>query len=206
MSATRRRFSTACQGLHDHVDRFVGEVRFERGALRPDLPGENHVRRDALVEQAPPLDAAEGLRGLVECCFAEPFALGIGDQRGDKDGRRHEASRCSNRTNGFETRAPHRRPDGERQVGRRADPRESVRRDDRQRGFDAGLCRPANPDRPADPGRGGESAAPPLRGDRRGGQLFGRPLVAPRPGHSRRDRRQAGHFRRRHGPLFPRPD
>ena len=86
-------FLAARQRLHDDVDRLVGEGRFERGALWLERSGEHQIGGDALVEPAPPLDAAEGLRRPVECCFAEPLDRGIGDQRGDEDGRRHEASR-----------------------------------------------------------------------------------------------------------------
>ena len=57
-----------------------------------EVAGENKIGRDALVEPAPALDAAEGLRGPVECCFAERRRRRIGDERGDEDGR-HDASR-----------------------------------------------------------------------------------------------------------------
>ena len=42
----------------------------ERGALGLQVPGENKIGGDAFVEPAPALDASEGLRGPIDCCFA----------------------------------------------------------------------------------------------------------------------------------------
>jgi tRNA dimethylallyltransferase len=78
--------------LDDNVDGLTREHAFERGALGSYVSGENKIGRDALVEPAPALDAAEGLRGAIECCFAERLLRWIGDERGDEDGR-HDASR-----------------------------------------------------------------------------------------------------------------
>ena len=50
---------------------------------------------------------------------------------------------------------------------------------------------------------GGERPAPPVRRDRRRDHLFGGLMVAQGAGDSRRNRRRAGHFRRRHRSLFP---
>ena len=82
------------------------------------------------VEPAPALDAAQGGGRLVEGCLAEPLPGRIGDQGGDKDDRRHEPSGRWNQGQRFETRAPHRRPDRERQVrrGARAGGKRSARR------------------------------------------------------------------------------
>ena len=57
--------------LDDDVDGLTRERALERGALGLQVAGENKIGRDALVEPAPALDAVEGLRGPVECCFAE---------------------------------------------------------------------------------------------------------------------------------------
>ena len=78
--------------LDDDVDRVARERALERGALGLEVAGENKIGRDALVEPAPALDPIEGLRGPVDCCFAERFRRWIGDERGDEDGR-HDASR-----------------------------------------------------------------------------------------------------------------
>ncbi len=103
-------------------------------------------------------------------------------------------------------RASHRRPDGERQVGGGACAREVVRRDDRQRRFDASLPGPQDPDRAADAGGGADCAASPVRLHRRRGQFFRRTMGAGGGRIARRRRRRAGYFRRRHGALFPRAD
>ena len=74
-------------------------------------------------------------------------------------------------------RHPPRRTDRERQVGAGACARGAARRHRHQRRFHAGLSRPAHHHRAADAGRGGARAASALRPCRRGGELFGRPLV-----------------------------
>ena len=81
----------ASKRLDDDVDRFVRNRALERGALGVEIPGKDKIGRDAFVEPAPALDAAEGLRGPVDCCFAERRFRWIGDERGDEDG--HDASR-----------------------------------------------------------------------------------------------------------------
>ena len=177
--------------LDDDVDRLARERALERGALGLQVPGENKIGRDAFVEPAPALDPIEGLRGPVDCCFAERRLRGIGDERGDEDGR-HDASRRASQT--LEAGAPHRRPDGERQVGGGARARRALRRDDRQRRLDASLPGSENPDRAADAGRGAARAPSPVRRDRRRGQFFGRPMGAGRARGSGRDRRTAGRF------------
>jgi tRNA dimethylallyltransferase len=75
------------QRLHDHVDRLAGDDRLDRRPLGPELADQDEVGGDVLAEQAPALDAGEGLRRPVDHCFAERTAREIGDQRGDKDGR-----------------------------------------------------------------------------------------------------------------------
>jgi tRNA dimethylallyltransferase len=85
LPATRERLS-------DHIDRLTRERALERSPLGFEVSGENKIGRDTLVEPAPALDAAKGLRGPVDCCFAERRPRGIGDERGDEDGR-HDASR-----------------------------------------------------------------------------------------------------------------
>ena len=65
---------------------------FERRALGFEVPGENQIGRDPFVEPAPALDSIQGLRGPVDCCFGERRRRGIGNERGDEDGR-HDASR-----------------------------------------------------------------------------------------------------------------
>ena len=65
-------FLAARQRLHDHVDRLVGEGCFERGALLLELSRKHQIGRHALVEPAPALDAAEGLRGPVKCGCRAP--------------------------------------------------------------------------------------------------------------------------------------
>ncbi len=67
------------------------ERAVERGALGLQVPGENKIGRDAFVEPTPALDPVKGLRGPVDCCFAERRVRWIGDERGDEDGR-HDAS------------------------------------------------------------------------------------------------------------------
>ncbi len=89
-------FLPARQRLHDHVDRLAGEGRFDRRPLGPELADEDEVGGDILAEPAPALDAGEGLRRPVDRCFAERPARGIGDQRGDEDGR-HANSDCGRR-------------------------------------------------------------------------------------------------------------
>jgi tRNA dimethylallyltransferase len=85
LAATHKRLS-------DHIDRLTRERALERSPLGFEVSGENKIGRDTLVEPAPALDAAKGLRGPVDCCFAERRLRGIGDERGDEDGR-HDASR-----------------------------------------------------------------------------------------------------------------
>ena len=70
--------------LDDDVDRLVRERALERGALGREVPGENKVGGDAVVEPAAALDAGEGLRRAVDCCFAERRLRRIGDERGDE--------------------------------------------------------------------------------------------------------------------------
>ena len=65
---------------------------FERRALGFEVPGENQIGRDPFVEPAPALDSIQGLRGPVDCCFGERRRRGIGNERGDENGR-HDASR-----------------------------------------------------------------------------------------------------------------
>jgi hypothetical protein len=71
--------------LDDDVDGLISERAIERRALGLEITGENEIGRGALVEPAPALDAAKGLRGPVECCFAERRLRWIGDKRGDDD-------------------------------------------------------------------------------------------------------------------------
>ncbi len=78
--------------LDDHIDKFLRERGLERGAPSLEIAGENKIGRDAFVEPAPALDSIEGLRGAIDCCFAERRVRGIGDERGDEDGR-HDAPR-----------------------------------------------------------------------------------------------------------------
>ncbi len=78
--------------LYDNVDGLVRERAVERRALDVQVSGKNNIGGDALVEPAPALDATEGLRGAVDCCFGERRLRWIGDERGDEDGR-HDASR-----------------------------------------------------------------------------------------------------------------
>ncbi len=57
--------------LNDDIDGFTRERALERGALGLEVSGENEIGRDAFVEPAPALDPIQGLRGPVDCCFAE---------------------------------------------------------------------------------------------------------------------------------------
>jgi tRNA dimethylallyltransferase len=88
----QKTFAAMGKRLDDDVDGLVRERALERGALGLEIPGENKIGRDALVEPAPTFDAIEGLRGPIEYCFAERRVQSIGDERGDEDGR-HDASR-----------------------------------------------------------------------------------------------------------------
>ncbi len=76
--------------LDDDIDGLAGKRALERRALGLKLAGEYEIGRDPFAKPAPALDAAKGLRGPVECCFAEPLLHGVGDERGDEDG--HEPS------------------------------------------------------------------------------------------------------------------
>src|SRR6202034_3432036 len=76
LPATRERLS-------DHIDRLTRERALERSPLGFEVSGENKIGRDTLVEPAPALDAAKGLRGPVEGCFADLLLRGIGVARGD---------------------------------------------------------------------------------------------------------------------------
>ena len=82
----QKALAAARERLDDDVDRFARERALERGALGLEVAGEDEIGGDALVEPAPALDRLEGLRGAVECCFAERRHRWIGDQRGDEDG------------------------------------------------------------------------------------------------------------------------
>ena len=82
----------------------------------------------------------------------------------------------------------------------------TVRRDHFQRGFDAGLRRPENPDRATDSPGGAARSASPVRRHRRRGQFLGRTMGGARPGGARRHRRPGGHRCRRDGALLSRAD
>jgi tRNA dimethylallyltransferase len=84
------------KGLNNDVDRVARERAPENGALGLQIAGENKIGRNAFVEPAPTLDPMEGLRGKVDCCFAERLCQWIGDKRGDEDGR-HDGSRRADR-------------------------------------------------------------------------------------------------------------
>ena len=147
----------------------------ERGALGLEVPGENKIGRDALVEPAPALDATEGLRGAVECCFAERRLRGIGDERGDEDGR-HDASRRAGQHVRRALLIAGPTASGKSAAALALAERFGATIVNAE--LDAGLPGSENPDRAADAGRGAARAASPVRRDRRRGQFFGRPMGA----------------------------
>ncbi len=189
--------------LSDDVDRLARERALERRPLGLQVSGENKIGRDALVEPAPALDAAEGLRGPVDCCFAERLRRWIGDERGDEDGR-HGASRRAGKQVRRALLIAGPTASGKSAAAlalAQAFGATIVNADSMQVYQDL-----QNPDRAADAGGGAAGAASPVRRHRRRGQFFRRTMGACCGRNSRGDRRTAGYFRRRHGPLFPRAD
>ena len=140
-------------GLDDKVGAMLLCERRQRLA-RGGIAVEKEVQGDAGIEPPAPREARQGLRGAREKGIAELRLRGIDDERGDEGGRGHELSVAIENS-----RAPHCRPDRERQVRRRARACAEVRRHDRQRRFDAGLSRLASPDRAPERGRGSSGAA-----------------------------------------------
>ena len=134
-SPTRSRFSRPASGCTIRSNGSSAKACSSAVRFAVDLAGKHEVRGDAVVEPAPALDAAQGGGRLVEGCLAEPLPGRIGDQRCDKDDRRHEPSGRVSRAKDVESRASHCRPDGERQVRGGFGAGEGVRRDDRRRRF-----------------------------------------------------------------------
>ncbi len=89
----QKAFGAMLGRLDDDVDRLAGERLLEDQTDRRSLPVEHKIGRHALVEPAPAVEPRDALRGARNSCIAEPHCRGIGDQRGDDGGRRHEDSR-----------------------------------------------------------------------------------------------------------------